>query len=342
MYLSGWSDSEIDELRHAGTDELGRRFGVVPAELIERAGSDLTSMVGRFDVDGDAVRFRPRYPFAAGTTYAWVFRESTPVDCTDTLTIARPATTVTAATAVTAIYPSTFDVPFNLLRFYIHFSAPMSEGFAARSIELQVSDTGEILDDAILALEPEMWDPTRHRLTLLLDPGRIKRGLVPNAEVGYPLVSGQLVSLVVNATFRDAAGAALRDGARRDYVVGAALRRRVDPADWTFAWPAALSRQPVIIEFDRPLDHALVRRCLSVLDSSAVAVAGEIAVAPGERQWRFTPDTPWAACRYTVAVQSELEDVAGNSVARVFDRDLDRRQDDPIEAEVTNVDFVCG
>jgi hypothetical protein len=299
-------------------------------------------MAGTFDVDGDALRFRPRYPFVAGTTYAWVIRESALPDGTDTLTIARPATAVAAATSVTAIYPSAIDVPFNLLRFYIHFSAPMSEGFAAKSIELQISDTGEILDDAILALEPELWDPRRRRLTLLLDPGRIKRGLVPNAEAGYPLAPGQSVSLVVDETLRDAAGAPLRDEARRDYVVGAALRRRVDPADWMFTWPAALSREPVIIDFDRPLDHALVRRCLSILDSSAIPVAGQIVVATGERQWRFTPDRPWAADRYTVAVQSELEDVAGNSVARVFDRDLDRRQDDPIEADVINVYFVCG
>ena len=55
--------------------------------------------------------------------------------------------------------------------------------------------------------EPELWDARNAtRLTMLLDPGRIKRGLVPNLEFGYPLVEGTTISIGIDAAFRDATG----------------------------------------------------------------------------------------------------------------------------------------
>jgi len=298
-------------------------------------------MAGTFDVEGDAVRFLPSYPFLAGTTYVWTFREALPADAPANLRIRRPRAVVAASTSVTAIYPSAVEVPFNLLRFYVHFSAPMSEGMAAKAVELQDTLSGAVLPNAIFAVEPELWDRARRRLTVLLDPGRIKRGLVPNAEAGYAIRPGQLVSLVIDRTFRDAAGVPLRETARRDFVIGAALRRRVDPAGWSYRWPPAGSSRPIIIDFDRPLDHALAQRCLSVRDSSDFPLAGDVVVAAGERQWQFTPDGPWAPGLYTLTMQSQLEDVAGNSMIRVFDRDLDQPQDDPIQAQVIEVEFEC-
>ena len=63
----------------------------------------------------------------------------------------------------------------------------MSEGHARESVRLIDTDTGQLLPDALLPMDPELWDRSRTRLTLLLDPGRIERGLVPHTETGYPL-----------------------------------------------------------------------------------------------------------------------------------------------------------
>ena len=130
----------------------------------------------------------------------------------------------------------------------------MSEGWAA-SEQFRVSreDTGETLDDVFLPPEPELWDPERKRLTMLLDPGRIKRGLVPNLEFGYPLVEGTTVRVAVDPAFRDAAGQPLRAGAERSYSIGPALRARIDPAAWRLTASTAGSRDPLLVEFDRPL-----------------------------------------------------------------------------------------
>ena len=49
----------------------------------------------------------------------------------------------------------------------------------------------------------------------------------------------------------------------------------------------------------------------------------------GETAWSFTPDAGWAAGAYELTVDGILEDLAGNSVLRVFDRELDRPDHTP-------------
>ena len=95
-------------------------------------------------------------------------------------------------TRVTGIYPTAAEVPSNLLRLYVWFSAPMSEGCAAEYVRLARDDGGNIAG-ALLPTEHELWDAARRRLTVLLDPARIKRGLVGHQEVGYPLRAGRAI-----------------------------------------------------------------------------------------------------------------------------------------------------
>jgi hypothetical protein len=115
-------------------------------------------------------------------------------------------------------------------------------------------------------------------------------------------------------------------------MVGAALRGRVDPAAWRRRPPPVGSRQPLTVEFDRPLDHALLRRCLWVSDAAGARLEGGVTVGPGERSWHFQPNAPWDAAAKLLVVDTSLEDVAGNSVSRVFDRDLDDPADEPLQS----------
>jgi hypothetical protein len=176
-------------------------------------------------------------------------------------------------------------------------------------------------------MDPELWDTARRRLTLLLDPGRIKRGLAPNAEAGYPLTEGVPVVLSVGRDFRDAGGRALRAVAERTYRVGPAVRRLLDPSRWRRTSPVAGSSDPLVVDFDRPLDHALLLSCLTVTLPDGTPVEGYTAAGAGEGSWRFVPRSPWAPGRHLVVVDPRLEDLAGNSLLRVFDRDLTRPQD---------------
>jgi hypothetical protein len=217
-------------------------------------------------------------------------------------------------------------VPRNLLRCYVTFSAPMSDGDAAAHVRL-VDAAGEPLPAALLPVEYELWDAAHQRLTVLLDPARIKRGLVGHVTNGYPLRSGETVRLVVDPGFRDARGVPLRRGGERSYQVGDDLRGRVDPASWQLTAPAAGGREPLVVNLGRPLDRALLRRCLRIVgpDGDRVdghRVDGRSRTGDGELSWHFLPTGAWQPGSHRLVVDPVLEDIAGNSVLRVFDRNL--------------------
>lgn len=305
----------------------------MPAGALVRDPEARITTGGAFRLAGDALLFCPRHPFAAGTAYAFLARESGEV-----VRFTRPRQVNAPSTVVREIYPTTAALPVNALRFYVQFSASMSEGFAAGAVRLCDGETGVVLDDALLPMTPELWDPARTRLTLLLDPGRIKRGLVPHDEAGYPLRDGRTVELRVSTEFLDAAGVRLAGEASRRYTVRGALRGRLDPNRWTIDPLVRWTRSPVRVRFGRPVDHALALRCLTITCAGR-AVAGVSRLAPGEREWTFTPAARWDSAGHTLRVAPELEDIAGNSVTRVFDRDLDDPADDPAPACPVDVDL---
>jgi hypothetical protein len=102
----------------------------------------------------------------------------------------------------------------------------------------------------------------------------------------------------------------------------------VTPSSWSLRPGRAGTREPLLVSFDRPLDHALVTRCLEIVDATGL-IDGVTEVGDEERCWTFVPATPWRAGPHRVVVDPVLEDVAGNSVHRVFDRDLSNPEDAP-------------
>jgi hypothetical protein len=243
-----------------------------------------------------------------------------------------------ATTEALDIRPSATVVPRNLLRLYVSFSDSMSEGYAADHVRL-LDDAGHRVEGALLPSEHELWDGDRHRLTILLDPARIKRGLISHRQTGYPLRTGESFRLVVDEGFRDARGRPLRVGVERRYEVGADERGRVDPAGWALTTPMAHSPEPLEVRFGRPLDHGLLARCLQVLDPEGRRVRGAPRVGPEEQSWSLTPLEAWVPGPHQLVVDPALEDLAGNSVSRVFDRDLSRPEDAPREARPVTVAF---
>lgn len=363
LLIQGWTATELRELADLTAAERSSRLAVLPTELVE-ASTDLGALqpvAGRFELEDDAICFIPRFPFVDGTSYSLLV-ESTlgktarrPLSPTlpgeggrgmlshfEAFTIQRPARNTTPATRVVAIYPSADELPVNQLKLYVHFSRPMSEGWALRAVHVRRADTGEPLEGVFLSMEPELWDPQRQRLTLLLDPGRIKRGLVPNQEVGYPLIEGVPVVVSVDSAFRDANGRPLRTEARARYNIGPPVRARVDPRNWRYDSPAAGSMTGLSVTFDRPLDHALLEHCLRVIDAAGASVPGEATIGPAEWCWWFEPRQPWKEGRHQLVVAPLLEDLAGNSLIRVFDRDLTRAEDAPAEAAPVVIEFSCA
>jgi hypothetical protein len=161
-------------------------------------------------------------------------------------------------------------------------------------------------------------------------------------EAGYPLRPGEPFRLVVGDGFRDAQGLPLRVAAERRYEVGGEERRHVEPVSWELAVPPAGTCEPLHVTFGRPLDHGLLARCLQVRGPGGELVDGTAQIGPGERSWQLAPGRAWAAAVHQLIVEPVLEDLAGNSVSRVFDRDLTRPADQSRPARPVTLVFRPG
>ena len=294
------------------------------------ADSNALPLIGDYSVEHDRIRFHPRFPPARGQLYRVHF-DATALQRVAAVTAEDLASMDTiwqvnerpgaASTTVVQIYPTADRLPVNLLRIYLHFSAPMSMGEAYRRVHV-VDDKGQDVRDAFLVVagEKELWDPERKRLTLLFDPGRIKRDLRPNLEAGLPLREGHSFAIVIDSVWQDAQGKPLRTSFRKQFTVVAADRVSPRTQDWQLTPPHAGTRDALTLRFPEPLDEALLRRLLSVHGANRI-ISGAVTIDENETRWRFVPDLPWQTGSYDVDVGTELEDVAGNSLRRLFDVD---------------------
>jgi hypothetical protein len=199
---------------------------------------------------------------------------------------------------------------------------PMSRGEAYRHIRL-LDATGKVIADPFLELDEELWSRDGRRFTLLFDPGRIKRGLRPREEVGPVLEQGKSYTLVVDRGWPGATGAPLAGSIRRTFRVGPPDESSPDPRSWKIDPPRAGTLDRLTVKFPEPLDHALARRLISVRDPRGQVAAGDVAIEEGETLWSMKPLAgPWKPGEYRLEIGVEIEDLAGNSIARPFEVDL--------------------
>jgi hypothetical protein len=329
--VAGFSEAEFHRFRDVPASDWAELFVVHAVEDAASAAS-LPPVLGTYSVEPPVVRFTPRFPLVAGVTYRVRFdapslyqRLSLPrPDMAGPIeaAFAIPAPEAIASTVVTGLYPTADVLPMNLLKFYIHFSTPMATGHAYEHIRLIDEQTGEPVAAPFVIMQPELWDPEQKRFTLFFDPGRIKREVGPNREMGPPLQAGRSYRLVVGRDWPDAQGNLLQADFTRTFRVTEADRTMPDVESWQLTAPAAATRDPLRLSFPEPLDHALLQRVLTVHDRAGVRVEGTVAVAGQEKEWSFTPSSPWRAGAYEVRVETILEDVAGNTLRSLFDVDL--------------------
>ncbi len=341
------------ELRFAA-DPGGPWFGTVgvhglPAPVLERlnasapaaaarvlavrtaaAGAEDPAVLGRWWVEDGVLRFEPRFPFRAGLAYraeldgaALDELNGRPPGTTPSLALrfVMPSPPPSPATRVTAVYPSSDLLPENLLRLYVWFSAPMRRRDVMSGVRLIDETTGEAVELPFVEIPDGLWDPTRRRLTLFVHPGRVKRGVGPRQVLGPPLAAGRRYRLEIDRALRDATGRPLATGHVKRFTAGPPDRRSPAPAAWRVAPPGS-PVEPLEVELPEPLDHGLLLRLVELRDAAGRRVPGRVEIGPGERSWSLRPAAPWRPGVYRLWVASELEDPAGNSVARRFEEPL--------------------
>jgi hypothetical protein len=329
----GLSGATMRALRRMGADVPWPKIFPVYAEQGNLSiDAALPPMLGRYTLLKDGVSFRPQYALQPGASYRAVLRaDALPgrstapsfVGLSLSSSFQLPAARPVSSTVVSGIFPSAGELPENLLKFYVLFSAPMSGGHIYERIHL-LNESGPEVELPFLEIDEELWDPTMTRLTLFIDPGRIKRGVTPLEEIGPALENGRRYVLAIDAAWRDAAGAPLQAGFRKSFHVGPANRSPIAVKDWKVQAPSAHTSEALQVRFDRALDWALVRRVINVhqADRPGAKVEGRGQTEDEERQWRFTPSRPWVRGRYELRIQNTLEDLAGNNIGKSFEVDL--------------------
>ena len=294
-----------------------------PADAAATAA--LPALLGRHAIDGQFLRFTPRFPPAPGLVLVARFQGTawdgaagltpgTTADVEARFTV--PRNNEGPQAQVLGLTPSG-PVPANLLRFYVHFSAPMARHRVLPHVQL-LDEAGETVPVAFVEVPGGLWGPESRRLTLFVHPGRIKRGVGPRQVMGPVLEEGKTYRLVVGAEAHDASGRPLAEGFEAKLEVGPEDRTSPDPTTWTLQAPTS-PQAPLIVNLPQPADPALLGRLPWVETASKEPVPGQFEARDDGLGLTFTPTNPWASGTYRLVVPPNLEDSAGNRVDRLFE-----------------------
>ena len=336
----GWEGSQAIEAKAEAfqADDWHKLFVVFVENDSPR--SEVPPLSGSYQINDGAVIFEPRYPLQPGVMYRALFTPENYVSGAEgtRAVFDIPKRNTTPSTTVLHIYPSADRLPENLLKFYIHFSAPMSRGEAYRRLKLLDSDR-QTVELAFLEIGEELWDSAGKRLTLFFDPGRVKRELLPHREAGPPLEAGKSYTLAIDRGWPDANGIALKAGFEKSFRVGPPDHAPPDTGLWTLGPPVGATRDPFVVEFPESFDQALLERVLTVATPTGKPIEGSLEVGAQEKSWAFTPADPWQTGDYLLIVETILEDLAGNMIGRPFEVDSFERVERSVTRETVQLRF---
>jgi hypothetical protein len=291
----------------------------------------LTAVLGEYTLENGIVTFTPLVPFTRGLHYV-MWAKGARIGA-----FAVPVPDTADGPKLLAIYPSQDTLPENLLKIYLHFSKPMREGSSDQYVAL-VKNGRDTVAGAFLNLQPELWNEGRTKLTLWLDPGRTKRELIPNQKLGAPLMKNKGYQIVVLPQWRDQQGLPLSQTYTKTFITIARDSLSPDPALWKLSIPLINTSNPLEIRFGEPLDFGLLNEAMKIKNEKGITVSGNWQFDQKETSGRFTPTTNWTAGKYSLQIETRLEDLAGNNINRPFDRDITKKMEQKT-GETTTLEF---
>ncbi len=292
------------------------------------------AMLGSWKVEKETLCFAPRFPLSRGVPYRVVVK----IDGKATEKIVSlPKPQSKPSTVVSEVYPTADKLPENQLKFYLHFSAPMAQGGVYEHLSLVDAD-GKKVELPFLELDQELWDRSGRRFTLFFDPGRVKRGLKPREEFGPVLEEGKRYSLVIERSWLDAEGNPLKQRHVKSFSVGPPDDVQPDIKTWKLKQPTNPTA-PLVVTFPESMDHALALRMIWIEDERGERVDCKSELSDRETVLTLTPEKPWKSGRYHLVADNRLEDLAGNSLGRLFEVDVLQPVDRQLKTETVKVPF---
>ena len=153
------------------------------------------AVLGAYSVADGVLRFMPQFPFEPGTALRRRLRSFPAV-----VGRRRPGSGVAStpdqddgrssrrvkrhpATRVLEVYPTARSPRESTAALHRVLGADESAERCARMFDCSMTD-GKAVVDPFLPLEVDLWNEDRTRYTLLFDPGRVKRGILPERTDG--------------------------------------------------------------------------------------------------------------------------------------------------------------
>ena len=290
------------------------------AVFVQHASGEYGSnpIQGQYRREGNYLHFKPYFPFERGMIYvarikiahseSEYFYQSFQIGEKEKPGLAR----------LESIYPSSHQLPENLLRFYLYFNTPMKKEEALKHIQL-IDEEGNSDKHAFMEFKQELWSSDAKRLTLLFDPGRIKRGVSTNTLRGPALLEGKNYRLRISAAWQDVYGQALSNDTEKAFEVIPAYRKAVSINDWELIKPTPGKQDTLSMHFDRIIDHALIQSMIKLVEEDDKVIAGHWEISEREQLVQFIPDGKWKKGNYRLVIDSRLEDIAGNNLQNSLD-----------------------
>ncbi len=285
-----------------------------PNDILTFRLPDGNHLLGQHQFKGNSLTFKPRFPLVAGIRYKATL--SIPGTKTQIAFYTLPNLQKSAPN-ILKIFPSTSTLPANHLKFYLCFSMPMEQGNIFRHLQL-LDAKGKPVSEPFR--ETELWAKDGKRLTLWFHPGRQKTGVNLNVDLGPVLMKGNPYTLVISGKWKSLAGIPLGKDFKKTFDTIASDRNRLVIANWQIS----ASSEKVALEFNEPMDWALLHSQITVLRANGEAVLGKVITTQSEQRWQFFPDKPLKRGKYKILVGWELEDLAGNNLHRAFEVDLEK------------------
>ncbi|OAJ62443.1 hypothetical protein A6V36_21065 [Paraburkholderia ginsengiterrae] len=227
------------------------------------------------------------------------------------------ASSQATAQTVIAVRPSCASLPENLLRLSIVFAERPTQPVIP-SLQL-LRDDGTIVDNPFD--QQELWSPDDLTLTVLLQPGRVKTGLVAHDTLGRALVAGEHIRLTLKG----------QQIAR--WNVTASNTTPLAPSRWMINPPRAGTRAPLSVMLGKPID-AMGRDMVAIAGPDGRRVPGKVTLSRGETRWSMVPSKPWIPGDYAIVINAELEDSSGNRVGESFEHSTTSTAELPADTSV--------
>ncbi|MCL9806973.1 hypothetical protein NAT51_15660 [Flavobacterium amniphilum] len=218
---------------------------------------------------------------------------------------------------IIAIYPTSDSIPVNILRFYIKFSKPMQEMNILQHIKL-LDECKKNITGVFYENQYELWNEDRTTITLLVDPGRVKLGLLANNKMGRAFDEGKKYSLEIDNLILDFEDQKLENNYTKTFI---AVNDDIVPPDiekWKLELPKLNSKETIVINFNDKINHISAYTLIKVFRDKK-KIQGNVILDNHESTWIFKPNEKWKKGDYQVIVEPQLEDISANTINKLFD-----------------------